>query len=105
MEQITYLNQLLYIPKLPNLNIPELGEVKNSYIILITILILCTCNYFEYFYALTIFIYGLLLPFWCLHLKVSIENYFPFLTILLWIRLFIFSLQSLDVRKPIFRQY
>ena len=98
MEQLKRLNDLFQLKKLPDLALANSATIYNSELLLLTMGILCLVNLLGFLHPFTILLLGFVLPFWCMLEGYSIRDYFPFLSGLLWIRLFYSPLQSLDVR-------
>lgn len=98
MEQVTYLKSLLHLNKLPNLNLLD-GKytINNSSLVLCGLMTMFILNMIDLCYPITVLIFGIILPFICIGQKVEAQDYFPFLIILLWIRLFCNLLNPFDV--------
>lgn len=87
MEQVKYLTKLFHIKQLPDWSHSTYGEIKNSEILLIALAVFVLFNAAGYLYPVSVLIFGLALPIYCMIRGADIAAYFLVLSCMLWVRL------------------
>ena len=62
-----------------------------------SLLVFTFFNALGYLYSLSLLIYAIVLPSWCLVKGADLGGYFPILAVLLWLRTWYYDFASLDV--------
>ena len=104
MEQVKYLEKILYVKYLPDIKVAG-NTYKNSDALMLSLAAFTFLNLLGYFYPFSVLLFGIVLPIWCLIQGADLGGYFAVFSVVLWLRLWYHDLSALDVVTLIFRAF